>query len=661
MIPNVSFYSPGTLPWIWNFFLFFLAVFWSFTVPGSSVVRIFRLSRLKHVVLSTIVGMVLWAWQGILVGYLHHRELTWIYLGLGISYWILTRQYRLLPRWVDIQPLFKLKFFFFLGIFGIFFQQIPLFMNGFVTRNGVLFCCASDTFWYLSLADLLVRHFPPETPGLSGVILKNYHYFFLITASELIRIFHLPIMPTIFQYVRILYGILYAAIGYLMIAQLTPHKLTRKLFFFFLFFSADLLYLVGFLASGKLDFYYNAIYISQKMMQNMPMTVATILLYTVLFLLTNRNKQTWATGFVIAFLIGSSIGFKTYVGIILLFGMGVVSVIDVFRRKSFVSFFIFVVASCVAAAAFLPVSKGAGGLYPGWFWRIELLMTEPVLHFPQKTLEWVSYWTKQKRLFHAPLTTMLPVLGYEFVFSIYFLISLFGTTLLGFLPLKKTGHLSRSYYVVILSMIIFSLILGMFFLQTTGGGHTYNFLIVAYLLLMILTALVLGTWFAKHKQIAVFGICVVIFLNALPTAATVVLFTNQIVRNELFLYSWDELAAAAFLAKQDIGDGYVFIHPDNKLDYVTPYISAFAKQPLYMSGPYIVSALNLPYQQRLANANVIVKSNNPDEITKVVEKERIRFIYVTKKEHFDPVRGEKRLFLPVFENQAVTIYTPRIP
>jgi hypothetical protein len=651
---NMSFYSPFTAQWFLYGIFFVASVFVSCTIPGSILVKGLKLPRLANLLVSTILGMVLWAWQGILFGYLNHRELTYIYLVLTTGFWLATSGWKNLPGISDLNSLRRKPFFLFVGIAGSILLHIPLFINGMVTKNGVLFCCTSDSFWYLSLADILIRKFPPDTPGLNGIPLTNYHYFFLMIVAELVRIFKLPLMPTVFQYIRILFGFLYAASGFVLISSLTKHSLAKKLFFFFLFFSADLLYVLGFLFSGKMSFDYTPIYISQKMLFNMPMASATVLFFTVLYLL---HFVSWkikpAAILPIAILIGSSIGFKTYVGLVLLFGLLLLAVFDVIRKKSFGSLAVFILSGCIAAAAFIPVNKGAGGLYPSWFFKFEELMSFPVMHFDAKTLEWVSFWTKQKRLLHAPLTTIVPVLGWELVFAVVYMISVFGTTALGFLYVRR-----ERFTLFLYGMTVISVILGTVFMQTTGGGHTYNFLIVAYLILMIMTSLFLGKWMegTKRKWMVAVVIGMVILLNGIPTLATILHFTGIPQKDELFVLTWKEQEAIAFLAKQKPTGEFVMVDPDNELDYVTPYLSAFIKQPLYMSGPYIVSALNLPYQKRLAVAKQIMNESDAMVVKKLMAEEHIRYVYV--KNSTDPMVSlyYSRIFDAAFRNSEVTIY-----
>ena len=74
--------------WLY-FFYFLIVIVIAFFPPGEIFLKKLRLSLLHRFVLGSIVGMVLWGWQGFIFGYLNVRFLTYFYLIFFAALWIL--------------------------------------------------------------------------------------------------------------------------------------------------------------------------------------------------------------------------------------------------------------------------------------------------------------------------------------------------------------------------------------------------------------------------------------------------------------------------------------------------------------------------------------------------------------------------------------------
>src|ERR1700744_5675567 len=79
------------LPSFWFFALIFLlASFFSFYIPGFFFIKKPYLPSFTSIVLSIIVGIALWGWQGFIFGFMHIRWMTYIYLLLFFILWLRT-------------------------------------------------------------------------------------------------------------------------------------------------------------------------------------------------------------------------------------------------------------------------------------------------------------------------------------------------------------------------------------------------------------------------------------------------------------------------------------------------------------------------------------------------------------------------------------------
>lgn len=102
----------------WLYLLIFLfASFFAFYIPGSISLKKLHLSSFSHIVLSLVVGMVLWGWQGFIFGLLGIRWMTYLYLFICFVLWIKTadkqRAFALFEasKKKGIYPRFTISFF----------------------------------------------------------------------------------------------------------------------------------------------------------------------------------------------------------------------------------------------------------------------------------------------------------------------------------------------------------------------------------------------------------------------------------------------------------------------------------------------------------------------------------------------------------------------
>src|ERR1700722_18993317 len=88
-------------PSFWLFFVwFFIVVFFAFYIPGSFLLKKIHLSSFQQIVISSIMGMALWGWQGFVFGFLNIRWMTYIYLLVFFILWIRTGAWRKFLRFI---------------------------------------------------------------------------------------------------------------------------------------------------------------------------------------------------------------------------------------------------------------------------------------------------------------------------------------------------------------------------------------------------------------------------------------------------------------------------------------------------------------------------------------------------------------------------------
>ncbi len=77
--------------------VFLLAIFLAIFIPGDLFVARLKLTLFQRVILSFGVGLVLWALQGFIFGFLGFRTLTFGYIAICLVLWLWLKRWRLLP------------------------------------------------------------------------------------------------------------------------------------------------------------------------------------------------------------------------------------------------------------------------------------------------------------------------------------------------------------------------------------------------------------------------------------------------------------------------------------------------------------------------------------------------------------------------------------
>lgn len=156
-----------------NFIYFFIAVFIASFIPGDIVLGKIKLSVFQRLILGISIGIILWAWQGIIFGYLHLRWLSYFYLLSFLFIWSKFYAKKFL-REISLY-LHKLKpdlLLFIILVFGLFVQVLTVWFNGVFTDKGLYFCCGnnSDNLLQISITDQIIKQIPPFEPGMYGYI-----------------------------------------------------------------------------------------------------------------------------------------------------------------------------------------------------------------------------------------------------------------------------------------------------------------------------------------------------------------------------------------------------------------------------------------------------------------------------------------------------------
>ncbi|MBI2404806.1 hypothetical protein HYV22_01345 [Candidatus Gottesmanbacteria bacterium] len=397
---------------------------------------------------------------------------------------------------------------------GISVQVFPILFMGFKDAQFLKFCCGAteDFMYHMELTRQVIRHIPPEEPGLANIALSNYHYWGNIVIGELIRVFRLPFVFTHFQYFGLLISSLLGltALSFCQITKLK--KITAWLLVFFLYFSGDFIYILILITRRVLDVSPGALESGPIFLYNPPRAFSIVILFAGLSLFSVWiKKKNIYSGILTAIVLGSTIGFKANTGIFALTGLAAVFLFFLFRRR-FTMLVPILLSAVISLTIYLPTNKNSGGLYYSGFWRFDDFATNPNTGLAMLELRRITY---------ASQNNWLKVLLYNIFFMILYTISTFGSKLVGLLQSKKSlSSLDLEMNILLIVGIIISTITGFFFLQTSGEANSFNFIVTVYIMSSIYASLALSYWFSKMSRYFSLSIVALLVIINLPRAIT---------------------------------------------------------------------------------------------------------------------------------------------
>lgn len=598
--------------WWLEFLKFILAVFIAFYIPGSFFLASKNKSSLVNFTLSVLIGLVLWGWQEFVFGYISLRDLTYFYLVFGAVVWTFkVRPKKLTSFWVFIKNLSLKEVdwrLFCLVFLGVFIQAFAVWSNGVYSQQKGLFFIGGnleDNLWHASLTYEMARRFPPFGPGLSGVLMRNYHYWSNLVIAGFVRVFKLPLFPTQFQFFPLLISFLLGMVTISLGKILNFGKNITRLFVFFNYFGGDLIYLfLIFLRSIPELFVMSSLEDGAKFFHNPPRAFSFVIALggICLFIFWQQNKKDLLSGFLSMFLLASTTGFKIYTSIF--FAIGILILISfAFLKRDWKNLFILSSFYILAALIYLPTNSQAGGLVWAPFSIVNNFIMQPWLGLDRWEQARVIFFEDKKYLHN---------LVFETVFTSFFLLGILGTKILGFFqsPFYLFKRLGKELTIILLAGIFLSLIGGIFFIQATGGANTFNFLVSVFLFSSILVALSVDFWQKKlPKFLSLFLIILIILLTIPRVSHETILNIKKFLKSEGFLITNEELELYDFVNNQPSSSG-VAIYPNDKIGKATPYVSLFINnKPLLLSGRGLLKHFRLEgIEEKEGAQEVIFKS-----------------------------------------------------
>ena len=331
-----------------------------------------------------------------------------------------------------------------------------------------------------------------------------------------------------------------------------------------------------------------------------------------------------------------------YVGIFALFGVLVLFIYNLLKKDlKFVALLSLVFI--ISATIYFPVNRNAGGLYFAGFYLFENFIVQPWMMLHRLELA---------RRIYLEHKSYLRVIQYELIYIFIFIITVFGTKLLGFLQTKKSlSLLPKELNIFLIAGIMVSLVVGFFFQQKSGGVNTFNFLVSVFIIGSIYSALACSFFFEKIKNKAKFILIVIVILLTVPRVLyQTVLNIQNIIKPNYLMVDNNELEAIKYIRDKTEKNAVIMVNYEKfKLDAKSPYISFLADRQMFLSG--LVHALSdhgIDFSDRIAVVDQVLNSKDSRKVARLLKQNSIDYLYLHPS---DTLATDSAYFLQtVFQN-----------
>lgn len=619
----------------------------AFYIPGRVVLGKNILSKgLSLHLVSLIVGIALWAWQGYTFGMLNMRWLTYVYIVFFSIYFLRNNYLK------DIRFNFNHKtvnrMLLAIIALGIFAQTFPYFNMGIVTGGGLKFNTLNneDHIWHASLIQELIERFPPNEPAISNVVLKDYHYWYNLVAADLIRVFKLPFFQTQFIGLYSFSSILLAGIGYSIAKEIYNKRLFINLSLFFLFFASDVSVWMTFLLQKKFIFTIHSLVNNATRFNDSPAFAFSIIigLAALYLIIIYRERLSFKLAIILSLMFISLLEFKVYTGITFIAGLISLCIYFVMKKRYVYGFLISMTLLIGGIVFFSSTSSNAG---------IFILPFEiPRSFIAQKPFGLID-WELRWRIYFEH-NNYIRLLQYGIYMSFIYLISQFGPLILGLIPLKKPYLLLKTE----ISFFLYSItgagiVLALFFYQKVGGANIWEFLLPVIVILSFLTALNLTILIEyKSKFVKVFCIAFILVLILPRWIYTVKTNTFNEFFNGFHGIRPGELASYNYLANEVYDKDVILVMNDSEYSSYSSKTKMITGKQFYLSGLGVrqQNTLEIVRRRRIINT---IKEGNIEIVLRDLKKDNVRYLYYYGDTPLNIL--DNRNIKIVFKNNSATI------
>jgi len=613
---------------IWYFIYFIVVVLVGYYIPGSLVLEKAGVRKGTPISLSIVTGMVLLAFQGYVFGYLGVRYFSYVYIFVFLIFSLFKfwKSRKLKHFKINMQNIDWV--FIVIVLIGSLVQLSTIWFTGIVKSDGnAYFCCGdpNDNLWFASITNQLIERIPPYQPGMYQVLFRNYHYWSNLIVGETSRIFRIPPFQLQFQYMTLLSSVLFAQLIWGFSSVLRLGKSYARWLAVFLYFGSDMLYAVQFFLGKPIDFTMSSLEDGVGFYANFPRALAVIVFFAFLILFVRwMERKTVLLTVLLSLFVGSLFGIKIYIGIFLLVGLCTVMLIRLFHRDlSYIS--LCIMSLLVALVVFFPVNSTAAGFFFTGFWRVENFAVQPALGLVRLELA---------RKIFADAGKPLKALFFDLIFLLLYIVSLFGTKIIGCVQSKVTlRRFPSTIHILFGAGFLFSAVLGFFFVQKVSSSNTFNFIVNIFIFSSVYAALACTFLIPEKPRIIRFAliacICAIMMPRVIYRASANI---KEISKNKGFYIENDVVLTSKFLKDQIGENSLIAVNPFSfYFDTNGPMFQALTTKHMFYSGEGLLEGFQAPETIRLERKEAVRKmftSTDENEIAKTVRFYGIDYIVV---------------------------------
>lgn len=474
-----------------------------FYIPGFVIRRWMHLDRESFIdaVSSFVLGMAFFTLVSLAGAFLHMPFLRWLYIGFFLL--IVLRNINGALVWPKIQ---RDEVIFILSATVLF--SVTMILSGWSDELGLrLFGVnTGDGIWHLALINEMTYTFPPQHPGIAGVALKGYHFFYDFLLAQFQSMFGISSIHLLFHFFPFVISALWAVGLYGNAQRWFQSKVAGYFAVLFGMFGGSFAYLVPLLwkQSISLD---DGLGVTQPFTALVNPQYASSMVFVLFSALAFREylqkKSFLSLVPLVAFGIISA-GFKVYAGMILVGALGLVA-------KKLHLVIAFIVTAAVAWLLFGRFNDAYGYLVYQPLWPPHRVM--------QSTLDFTQ-WEVARQAYESYFDTF-GLFKMELWALVVFFFGNLGTRLVGLFAVvvllwkrRKINSWHFSFYFFSAASIAF--IVPLFFIQPTAGPFNMIQMYWYFLVLISIPAAGGMSYLIDHLGNRVVSV-VVIFIIILMT------------------------------------------------------------------------------------------------------------------------------------------------
>lgn len=624
----------------------FLASGVAFFLPGVFFLSGSRLSPRVRLLLAPYVGMALWGVAGYIFGLIQARWLLYPYcLIFGILGGVYV--YSVKPAWYPFLRLLQRNLLLLSLLFiGVISQIVVVFFMGTLVNGSMVMCCGHvpDNTLFLAITSEVVKHFPPQDPGLAGVTLQNYHILGHVVVGNLIWMFNVPLLVTTYPFFSIFLslGLGISAIGFSVIATL-PRRYMYWLLFF-LYFGADAVFLLVMMLQKQFLFYFSPMESGTTFLFNYPRAFSIIGLFIGLALLQHwlRHRRR-SVALLCIIILASLIGYKAYTGVFVWAGMAGLFIWAVWKKD--ISTVLLAVSTVMLSRfVFAPSGTGESGLFWSGMWRIHDFFAMHELG--------LSHWLLARQIFveHANYIRVWWLDGWMFVI---FILVTFGTKLIGMVQNKHSiQRLPGGVHAFLIWALVSNSFVGLFFLQKPGGSISVNFLITSVIMFSLYASLSMAYVWSRLPHRVYLTASVLLIILTVPRAVhSVVKHVQQLGNGKVPIEHMQFYESVKRLTDKDA----LIFSVGLPVDYSYLYQSFLTDR-----SQYLVSSMYSPQARetqalREVELRVLQTSTDSAELTNIYHTNDITHVIVYRDASF-PSRNNHHLYTTIVDTPCCTLY-----